>query len=241
MFSETEALDVVRKVGVKELPEPAKIEKGAQYWTGKQIFSTILPKTLDMNYTAKICENCEVCKKEECEKDAYVVIKDGVLKCGTIDEKAIGAFSGKIVDRIVKTYGVDMAAVFINNVTKLAIRAIMRFGFSFGISDADIPREAKVQTTDIILDSEKQVKKLIEAYDAGELEALPGRTLERDARAKDHAGTGKGQGRGRLDSRQAPCQRRRQLCRDHGTLGCERQFLEPDPDDRLRRTAVCPW
>ncbi len=152
-------------------------KEGAQYWTGKQVFSIILPKTLNMIYKAKFCENCDVCKKEECEKDAYVVIIDGVLKCGTIDEKAIGAFSGQIVDRIVKTYGMRRPADFIDNVTKLAIRAIMRFGFSFGISDADIPREAKVQTTDVILDSEKQVKKLIEAYDEGELEALPGRTL----------------------------------------------------------------
>lgn len=198
MFSETEALDLVRKVGIQELPEPAKVENGMQYWTGKQIFSTVLPKTLNMTYQAKICENCEVCKKEECEKDAYVTIRDGVLKTGTIDEKAIGAFSGKIVDRIVKTYSEDTAARFIDDVTRLAIRAIMRFGFSYGISDTDIPREAKVQTTDIILDSEKQVKKLIEAYDAGELESLPGRTLKETlelrimqelAKARDAAGS----------------------------------------------------
>ncbi len=198
LFTENEALDVSRKVGIHELPEPAVKKEGVNYWTGKQIFSLILPKDLEMNYTAKICENCDVCKKEECEKDAYVVIREGVLKCGTIDEKAIGAFSGKIVDRIVKTYDDETARHFIDNVTRLAIRAIMRFGFSFGISDADIPREAKVQTTDVILDSEKQVRKLIEAYDAGELEALPGRTLNETlemrimqelAKARDAAGS----------------------------------------------------
>ncbi len=198
LFTENEALDVSRKVGIHELPDPAIKKEGVNYWTGKQIFSLILPKDLEMTYTAKICENCEVCKKEECEKDAYVVIREGVLKCGTIDEKAIGAFSGKIVDRIVKTYDDETARHFIDNVTRLAIRAIMRFGFSFGISDADIPREAKVQTTDVILDSEKQVRKLIEAYDAGELEALPGRTLNETlemrimqelAKARDAAGS----------------------------------------------------
>ena len=198
LFTENEALDVSRKVGIHELPEPAIKKEGVNYWTGKQIFSLILPKDLEMTYKAKICENCDSCKKEECEKDAYVVIRDGVLKCGTIDEKAIGAFSGKIVDRIVKTYDDETARHFIDNVTRLAIRAIMRFGFSFGISDADIPREAKVQTTDVILDSEKQVRKLIEAYDAGELEALPGRTLNETlemrimqelAKARDAAGS----------------------------------------------------
>jgi DNA-directed RNA polymerase subunit A' len=198
LFTENESLDISRKVGIHELPDPAIKKEGVNYWTGKQIFGLILPKDLDMNYKAKICENCEVCKKEECEKDAYVLIQSGVLKCGTIDEKAIGAFSGKIVDRIVKTYDDETARHFIDNVTRLAIRAIMRFGFSFGISDADIPREAKVQTTDVILDSEKQVRKLIEAYDAGELEALPGRTLNETlemrimqelAKARDAAGS----------------------------------------------------
>ncbi|WP_174590188.1 DNA-directed RNA polymerase subunit A' [Methanocella conradii] len=198
MFNEAEALDLLRKTGVRELPEPARVEAGVQYWTGKQIFSTILPKTLNLTYKAKICENCEVCKKEKCDKDAYVTIRDGVLKTGVIDEKAIGAFSGKIVDRIVKTYDEDTAAKFIDDVTRLAIRAIMKFGFSYGISDTDIPREAKVQTTDVILESEKQVKKLIEAYEAGELEPLPGRTLKETlelrimqelAKARDAAGS----------------------------------------------------
>ncbi|MCD1294001.1 DNA-directed RNA polymerase subunit A' [Methanocella sp. CWC-04] len=197
-FNEYEAMDILRKTGVKDLPEPAIVEDGQQYWTGKQMFSQILPKNLNMNYKAKICENCEACKQEECERDAYVVIKDGDLKCGTIDEKAVGAFSGKIVDRIVKSYDAATAKQFIDDVTKLAIRSIMKFGFSFGISDTDIPRESKAQINDIILNSEKQVRKLIEAYDAGELEALPGRTLKETlemrimqelAKARDGAGS----------------------------------------------------
>lgn len=196
-FTGNESLEILRKVKVSELPEPAIVEDGVAYWTGKQLFSQILPKGLDMSYKAKICDNCEACKKEECEKDAYVLIRDGDLKCGTIDEKAVGAFSGKIVDRMVKVYDEATARKFLDDVTRLAIRAIMRFGFSFGINDTDIPRESKAQITDIVIDSEKQVRKLIEAYEAGELEALPGRTLKETlemrimqelAKARDAAG-----------------------------------------------------
>lgn len=197
LFTETDAFELLRKVHVKELPEPMKVENGVQYWSGKQIFSAILPKDLSITYKAKVCDNCESCKGEACEKDAYVVVRDGVLKCGTMDEKAIGAFSGKIVDRIVKTYSEDIASKFIDDVTRLAIRAIMKFGFSFGIGDSDIPREEKAQINDILLNSETQVKKFIEAYYAGELEALPGRTLKETlelrimqelAKARDGAG-----------------------------------------------------
>ncbi len=197
MFSEADTSEILSKVHVHELPEPAEVRDGVKYWTGKQIFSQILPKGLEMTYQAKICENCEFCKKEECERDAYVVIRDGDLKCGTIDEKAIGAFSGKILDRIVKTMDEQTAATFLNEVTMLAIRAITHRGFSYGISDTDIPRESIAQITEVVLNSEKQVRKLIEAHDRGELEALPGRTLDETlemrimqelAKARDAAG-----------------------------------------------------
>ncbi|HMK45099.1 MAG TPA: DNA-directed RNA polymerase subunit A', partial [Methanocella sp.] len=180
-----------------ELPEPAKTENGVKYYTGKQIFSQILPDGLDMTYKAKICENCEECKEEDCERDAYVIIREGQLKTGTIDEKAVGAFSGKILDQVVKTYDVQTASRFLDDVTRLAIRAITSRGFSYGLSDTDIPNESTAQITDIILNSEKQVKKLIEAHDHGELEPLPGRTLDETlemrimqelARARDSAG-----------------------------------------------------
>lgn len=197
MYTETDALEILSKVNVHELPEPAKIESGKKFYSGKQIFSQILPEGLDMNYKAKVCENCEECKGEECEKDAYVRIVDGELLTGTIDEKAVGAFSGKILDRIVKTYDEYTASGFLDNVTRLAIRAITARGFSYGISDTDIPGESTAQITDIILNCEKQVKKLIEAHDRGELEPLPGRTLDETlemrimqelARARDGAG-----------------------------------------------------
>jgi len=43
---------------------------------------------------------------------------------GTIDEAAIGAFKGKIQDRIIKEIGSEAGARFIDDMTKLAIRAI---------------------------------------------------------------------------------------------------------------------
>ena len=59
-------------------------ENGNDYWTGKQLFSIVLPKDLNLKYKAKICHGCKVCKKEQCEYDAYVKIVNGELVCGTI-------------------------------------------------------------------------------------------------------------------------------------------------------------
>jgi len=178
LFDENDALELLRKSHVRDLGKPAMHKNDKPYWTGKQIFSLIVPKGLNLTYRAKACENCDVCKKSECKTDAYVVIKDGKLLCGTIDEKAIGAFSGRVLDRIIKEFSPAEGKKFLDNATRLAIRAITHFGFSFGIDDEDIPQEAQSQIDEIMMEAEKQVKRLIEAYEAGELDALPGRTID---------------------------------------------------------------
>ncbi len=196
-FTRSEVMELIKTIDVDKLPEPAIEEDGKKYWTGKQVFSLILPDGLNMKFKAEICENCDVCKEENCDRDAYVVIKDGELIHGTIDEKAIGAFKGLIIDQIVRKYGAYTARIFLDNATKLAIRAIMHFGFSFGIDDEDIPDDALNQIIDVIREAEDDVTNLVMAFRRGELDPLPGRTIEETlelrimqslGRARDRAG-----------------------------------------------------
>ncbi len=172
-----EALELLGKSEIRELPEPAGTENKQPYWTGKQIFSRILPKGLDLQFKSEICEHCDHCKGVDCENDAYVVIKDGVLERGTIDEKAIGAFKSVILDKLMKEFDSQVACKFIDDATRLSIRSITRNGFSFGIDDEYIPPDAQVQIDEVMTAAKDKVEKLIAAYKAGELEQLPGRTL----------------------------------------------------------------
>ncbi|SES67815.1 DNA-directed RNA polymerase, subunit A' [Methanococcoides vulcani] len=177
-ISKNDALELLRKSELRELPEPAgHLEDGAPYWNGKQIFSQILPKGLYVDFPAQVCFKCDVCKKADCEYDAYVVIEDGELLQGTIDEQSIGAFKGLVLDKVVKEFGAAAGAKFVDDFTRLAIRGVMYTGLSFGISDEDIPRNAKVEIAARLKDAEEEVSKLISAYEAKELEPLPGRTL----------------------------------------------------------------
>ncbi|WP_462272070.1 DNA-directed RNA polymerase subunit A' [Methanohalophilus sp.] len=199
MISKNDALELLRKSEVRELPEPAGYnDAGDPFWTGKQIFSQILPNDLNLEFKANVCSKCDVCKGRDCEYDSYVVIENGELVVGTIDEKAIGAFKGNILDSIVKRYGAIEAAQFVDDVTRLAIRGVMRTGLSFGISDEDIPREARLNIDEELERAENEVAELIQAYEAKELEPLPGRTLAETielkimqslGKARDQAGT----------------------------------------------------
>ncbi|ADC64931.1 DNA-directed RNA polymerase subunit A' [Ferroglobus placidus DSM 10642] len=173
LFSKEEVMELIRPINVEKIPEPKYDSK----WTGKQIFSMILPD-ITLEFKAEICQGCEKCEGENCPHDAYVVIRNGELIKGTIDEKAVGAFKGIIIDEIVRKYGTEEAKKFIDNMTQLAIRAIMFFGFTVGIDDEDIPKEAREQIEEIMNEAEKKVEELIEAYKAGNLEPMPGRSLE---------------------------------------------------------------
>jgi len=184
-FEKEKVLDILHKIDADDLGEPAGTFEGHRtpYWTAKQVFSTILPKGLNLEFRGKTCANCiergEECKREKCPRDAYVMIRDGNLVCGIIDEKALGSFKGIIIARIFRQYGEEVTKEFIQNVSRLAINYIKQAGFSFGISDDDIPREGKeLIMEEAIREAETKVEKLIRAYEGGELEALPGRTVD---------------------------------------------------------------
>ncbi len=196
LFSKEEVMELIKPLEVKEIVEPKVIKDGEAYWTGKQIFSMILPK-ITLEFKAEICQGCDECKGKDCENDAYVMIKDGELLAGTIDEKAVGAFKGIIIDEIVRKFGNEEAKKFIDNMTKLAIRAIMHTGFTVGIDDEDIPEEARKQIEEVIKEAEEKVWALIETFKAGNLEPMPGRSVEETlemkimqelGRARDMAG-----------------------------------------------------
>ncbi len=182
----------------EELPPPAVKKDGVPYWTGKQIFSMLLPRGLNLVFKAKICENCSKCREEECPIDAYVVIKDGQLVSGVIDANAIKALDRcAIVDRIVKEWGTEKAREFLDKVTRLSIAAIRMFGFTTGLDDEEIAESSLRKIREVLEEKKREVQKWVECYRRGELEPAPGKTLEETlemkimeilAEARDKAG-----------------------------------------------------
>jgi len=145
--------------------------------TGKEMFSLILP-SIDVEFKAKICEHCENCSKENCPNDAYVVIRNGKLLKGTIDDVAVGAFNGKLINEIAKEYGNDRAREFLDSASRLSIAILSTLGVTIGIDEEDIPAEAQDQIREVLDDAKNRVDENIEIYNRGELEQAPGRSLE---------------------------------------------------------------
>ena len=191
------ASHILAAIGYEGKIPDAIVEKGKRYVDVKDIFSALLPDDLNLEYKSKCCLNCEKCVAPNCPHNAYVIIKNGVLKQGTIDENSIGAFKGRILDRIIRDHGMEAGREFIDKVTRLAVVTITLFGFTTSIDDEDIPAEAKRQIEEGLAKAMKKISSLVKAYENGELESLPGRSLEETlemeimrvtGRARDMAG-----------------------------------------------------
>ncbi len=161
-----------------ELPDPVII-KPVPRWTGKQIFSVIMPDGLNLSLKSKICRKCGNCEKGECPNDAYVLVRNGQLLTGVIDKKAFGAGQpDSLLHRIVKDYNNKRARIFLDSEASMLIELITNRGFSVGIDDIDIQEEARNRITEILSKANKDVNNFVEIYRNGELQRLPGRSLK---------------------------------------------------------------
>ena len=184
------------------IPEPTVTKQGER-WTGKQIFSTVLPR--GFNFVSKSnlssyykCEDCDRGVLHDCPYDAFIVIKDGVLERGVIDKASIGAEkSESLFHRIVKDYGPEEARTFLNAVTRLLDRFMVLRGFTYAFDELEIAPATKEKITRAIQKAEEKVDESIESYRKGTLERLPGQSMEESleiyimnelSRARDDAG-----------------------------------------------------
>ena len=179
------------------MPEP-EVKKPKPMWTGKQLFSLFLPEDFNYSLKATICQSCTKCEKENCPHDAFVVIKNGVLKSGVIDRRSIGAEqSESILHRIIKDYGTKQGREFLNRICQLLKHFMSIRGFTYSFDELELSPKAQDKIAKTLEKYEKNVQELIAAYRKGTLQRLPGQSLHDSfeiyvmnelAKARDDAG-----------------------------------------------------
>ncbi len=174
-FSKEDAMQLLASTSVDTHPiKLAETEK----LTGKEIFSMLLPKGLNLSYNSRSCRHCDECEKEHCKYDSYVTIEDGRLLTGAIDDKSIGAFSGVLLQTIFSEFGPEAASNFLDSVTKLSISAAMYTGVTTGLNEEDLSTSALKEIEETIQKINHRVDELVASYQRKKLEPLPGRTIK---------------------------------------------------------------
>ena len=150
-------------------------------YSGKQIFSTLFPDDLNIKVKSKFCKRCDVCKKEECEYDAYVTIVNGELVTGTIDENSFGAMqSNSILQRIIKDHGNARGRQFLDDATKMLLYVIRQNGMTMGLDEVFVRGEAFEAIQNILHKADEEADVLIQAFyedDTTILKRAPGRSM----------------------------------------------------------------
>ncbi|MBE6527090.1 MAG: DNA-directed RNA polymerase subunit A' [Thermoplasmata archaeon] len=171
-FGRWETMNILSKLVDIEPPEPSGYdEKGEPYWTGKDLFSLTLPDDFSITFKSSIQGSLD---ENDPEYDGPVVIENGKLISGTIDENAIGNSKGQILEHIARDYGADRATKFLNEVTRLSLATVMDMGFSTGISDEDLPDEDLLQIREVCNERVQKVDELIQSFNEDTFDSSQG-------------------------------------------------------------------
>ena len=179
-ISRQHAVDLLASIGVEEellskLPKKEKV-------SGKEVFSVLLPD--DFNYTGKSRLAKKKSRHGEDDSDAKVVIENGKLLSGVMDKASLGEGQGMMLRSINKKYGEDRAIDIMGKFFRLGLSYLMRRGFTNIISDTDMPPAVRQRIDESFRKADEEVKKLVEQFRAGQLEALPGKTMKETLEAR---------------------------------------------------------
>jgi|GEM_PF-56064 len=174
LLSKEEASQLLFYAGINYLPEPTTILGNKPYWSGRDIFSQIIPRYIFYEREIK----STLCGKKEQGK-CKVKIWNGKILEGVIDKNAIGAEKPEnLIQRIIDRWGYDAGKKFLNSMGAMIIRYLTDRGFSLTLWDVRLPKEAKDRIREILHEYVEKANKLVMQYLEGRLEPDPGKTVE---------------------------------------------------------------
>jgi DNA-directed RNA polymerase beta' subunit len=123
-----------------QLPEPEEYIKNVPYWSGKQLFSLILP-----NININQLKNVEI-------------IHGHVTK-GYLNDESLGGNPAGLIKQIYNAYGTNECVNFLNNTQKLITRWMMDHSFSISFGDSILNKK---QRSDVIEIANKYIAEIYE-------------------------------------------------------------------------------
>jgi DNA-directed RNA polymerase II subunit RPB1 len=112
-------------------PTPAGLdEDGQEYWTGKQLYSLILP---DLNI-----------------KEKNITIVRGEIVDGFLDKTMLGRDASGLIKQIYNSYGAVHTKNFFNDTEKLVTRWMMGNSFSIGFGDCILTETQREEVKNVI-------------------------------------------------------------------------------------------
>jgi DNA-directed RNA polymerase II subunit RPB1 len=160
------------------MPQPA-ILKPRPLWSGKQLFSLIIPGRINCIRTHSTHPDEEDAGpyKWISPGDTKVMVEDGELMMGIICKKSLGTSSGSLVHVVFMELGPEVSADFYSDMQRVINHWLLLEGHSIGIGDTIADPQTYIDIQNTIKKAKLDVIEVIEKAHNDELEPTPGNTL----------------------------------------------------------------
>ena len=113
------------------LPDPEGYEYGMPYWTGKQLYSLILP-----DISISQLKNIKIIR--------------GQITDGYLNDNSLGSDSAGLIKQIYNAYGMETCNDFLNDTQKLITRWMVDNSFTIGFGDSIVTKDQRKIIKEII-------------------------------------------------------------------------------------------
>lgn len=165
------------------LPIPC-IVRPKELWTGKQMFSKLLPDNLDLRRDAAIASKNKKDEPDFPASDCKVVIMNGELLSGIVCKKTIGANSGGLLHLLWLDNGPEICRNVLSFLQKMVCQWLTHNGFSCGVADIIANDETLLSVEKTLKQAKAEVRKILADAQRGKLETQPGKTMYQSFEAK---------------------------------------------------------
>jgi DNA-directed RNA polymerase subunit A' len=158
VFTKDQASSMFYLADLSELP---KSDVAGGKYSGKLLFSHLLPDNISLKVQSKLGEE--------------IVIKSGKLLKGAIESKAM---EGELLEKIFISQGPEFTRAFIDRATRLALEAISLHGLSVSLKDYSLSPKGNEKAKAVTDKMNREIDNLIMQYRNKSLERSPGMTLQ---------------------------------------------------------------
>ncbi|KAL6731297.1 hypothetical protein Aduo_002175 [Ancylostoma duodenale] len=161
-----------------KVPQPA-IMKPKPLWTGKQLFSLIIPGNVNVLRTHSTHPDDEDSGpyKWISPGDTKVLVEHGELISGIVCSRTVGRSAGNLLHVVALELGHEVAAKFYSHIQMVVNAWLLREGHTIGIGDTIADQATYRDIQDTIRKAKLDVIDVIEKAHNDDLEPTPGNTL----------------------------------------------------------------
>ncbi|XP_012276630.1 DNA-directed RNA polymerase II subunit RPB1 [Orussus abietinus] len=161
-----------------KVPQPC-ILKPKPLWTGKQIFSLIIPGNVNMirTHSTHPDEEDDGPYKWISPGDTKVMVEHGELVMGILCKKTLGTSAGSLLHICMLELGHEVCGRFYGNIQTVINHWLLLEGHSIGIGDTIADPQTYLEIQKAIRKAKEDVIEVIQKAHNMELEPTPGNTL----------------------------------------------------------------